>query len=501
VTTAPVGAEIRPSTGQRQVIIAALLFAAALVLCGEALSASAAPPRAVVWGALALACYAFGLVCLAQAAESAGFGFTAWKFGPWVLLWYGLAYGLATVTWNGTQISVAREIAVPSVLRALWLVAVGITFWTVGYFVGPGRPIRRLAARGMTAMGRLLSGTVRSRLSPWLLYAIGTAARFASTATTGRFGYAGNPSTALTAATGYGQILSGLSLLAPLAIAAAALQVYREQIHAARITLVILFMTELAFGAAAGGKGSFVIAVLAVVIPMCAARHRLPKAMVIGAILAFLAIVLPFNQAYRSAVRGGPTILSPSEALQKAPLILSQTFTGHSLMTVLPDSVTYLLQRMREIDNPAIILQRTPGQIAFSSPGQLILAPLGGIVPRAVWAGKPILATGYEFSQQYYDIPSTIYTSSAITPVGDLYRHGGWIPVIAGMFLLGCWVRLLDDTLDIRANPHSIFLILLLFPTLVTSEEDWVSFVAGIPANILIWLLAVALTFRYRRSA
>ena len=81
-----------------------------------------------------------------------------------------------------------------------------------------------------------------------------------------------------------------------------------------------------------------------------------------------------------------------------------------------------------------------------------------------------------------------------------MYRHGGWIPVIAGMFLLGCGVRLLDDVLDVRSNPHGIFLVLLLFPTLVTAEGDWATFLAGIPAILLVWFLATALAFQPRGS-
>ena len=120
------------------------------------------------------------------------------------------------------------------------------------------------------------------------------------------------------------------------------------------------------------------------------------------------------------------------------------------------------------------------------------------LVPRAIWPGKPILDTGYEFSQTYYELPATVYTSSAITPVGDLYLHGGWIPVIVGMFLLGCGVRLLDDVMDVYGNPHCIFLFLLLFPSLVKQEDDWVGILAGIPGTLLIWLFATYLTFRKR---
>jgi threonine/homoserine/homoserine lactone efflux protein len=66
------------------------------------------------------------------------------------------------------------------------------------------------------------------------------------------------------------------------------------------------------------------------------------------------------------------------------------------------------------------------------------------------------------------------------------------------MFVLGCLVRLLDGALDVRVNPHAVFLVLLFFPTLVKSEDDWISTVAGIPVTILLWLVAVTLTFRRR---
>ena len=69
------------------------------------------------------------------------------------------------------------------------------------------------------------------------------------------------------------------------------------------------------------------------------------------------------------------------------------------------------------------------------------------------------------------------------------------------MFLLGCGVRLLDDVLDVRANPHAILLVLLLFPSLVKGEDDWGSILASIPATLVIWLLATALVFRARRRA
>jgi hypothetical protein len=500
VTAISVGARVRIPIELRRVVTGATLLAVAVVLCALALAESAVPMHSVVWGSLALASYAAGLFFLAS-AKTDEVGLAKWRFGSWTLLWYGLTFGLATATWSAPQASTTAQIATSSLLRTLWLVAVGLTSWVMGYFLGAGGLLRRLGDRWIGVLSGSFAGTVRSRLTPWILYAVGTAARIGSAASTGRFGYVGDVSSAVSTASGYQEILSMFSLFAPLGVSAAALQVYRERLPGTRLTLAILFLAELAYGGAAGGKQDFVIAVLAVIIPMSAARHRLPKVAVIGGLLAFLMIVIPFNLAYRSTAREGTVTLSASQAVGEAPKILHQTLSANSLVTAVPNSLIYLLQRVQEINSPAIIVQRTPGQIPYSSPVQLVEAPLVDMVPRAVWPGKPILATGYQFNQQYYGLPSTLYTSSAITPVGDLYRHGGWIPVMVGMFLLGCGVRLLDDVLDVRTNPHAIFLVLLLFPSLVQGEQDMVTLLAGIPATMLVWLSAVALTFRVRRPA
>lgn len=495
-------ADTRPGalTTRGPVIVGLVLLATAVILLGQALAASDRPTHAVVWGGLALTAYAAGLLCVAGARYGTGLGLTGWRFGPWTLLWFAGAFGFATVTWSQPQTTGSTaQIALSSVLRALWLVAVGMTVWMLGYLVGPGQPTRNLAARAIRTLSRRFAAEVRSPAAPWILYVIGSLARVASAATSHRFGYVGDAASAVSTATAYQQILAVLSLCPPLAVAAAGLQVFRQRSQGARVTLLVLFLTELIVGAAAGMRGNFVIAVLAVAIPYSAARNRLPKAALVVATLAFLVVVSPFTAAYRDSARGGPATLTSTQAIDEAPGTLRQTVASHNMAAALPGSVDYLLQRIREIDSPAMILQRTPGQIAFRSPGELVEAPIADIVPRAIWPGKPIVDPGYQLNQQYYGLPATTYTSSAITPIGDLYRHGGWIPVVAGMFVLGCGWRLLDDVLDVRMNPHAIFLVVLLFPMLVESENDWAGILAGIPATIFIWLLAVALTFRVRR--
>jgi hypothetical protein len=484
------------ATTTRCIIFSSILAATAIVLYGEELATYTVPTHAVIWGSLALAAYVASLLFLLGARQGELLGLARWSIGSWMLLWYGLTFGLATMIWSGPQPSPGNQIAVSSVLRALWLVAVGITFWAIGYCVGPSHPVRRLAIQGVTALSKKRTMAVRNKHTPWVIYGIGLAARLLTVLTTGRFGQLGNSASAFSTATGYQQILTDLSLFCPLAICAAALQLYRERVPGARITLIILFVVELAFGAAAAGKQGFVVAVLAVAIPMSATRHRLPKALVIGGIIAFMVAIIPFNQEYRASLQVDSRSLSTSQAIEQAPTILRQAITGQDLLGTIGTSTVYLLGRVQEISGPAIILQRTPEQIPFDSPIQLIETPLTYMVPRALWPGKPILQTAYEFSQQYYNIPSTTVTNAAISPIGDLYRHGGWIPLAVGMFLFGCGVRLLDDVLNIHVNTHAILLIILLLPNIVKGEDDWVGLVAGLPVTICFWVFATYLIFR-----
>lgn len=495
-------ARARPGSvaAPRWIIAAAMLLAAAIALSEQALATRGEPTHAVVWGSVGFAAYAASLLCLVGGGQGKALGLGRWWFGSWILLWYGIAFGLATLTWVQPQTGPAAEISLPSVLRALWLVAVGMTLWVIGYFVGPGQPARRFGNRVMATLSLRFAPEVRSPLAPWILFAVGIAAGIASAVTTGLFGYVGDVQSGVTTASGYQQLLSDLGLCAPLAVAAAALQVYRERVPGARVTLTVLVLAEIAFGAATGNKQGFVITILAVAIPFTTGRRRAHKVLLAFAGLAFaglafLLIVIPFNQSYRSAARSSSGTLSTREALDAAPGILGQTISTGNAAGVLSSSATYLLARIREIDSPAIIMQRTPAEIGFASPVQLVTAPIVTLIPRAVWPGKPILDPGYQFSQTYYEIPATVFTASAVTPVGDLYRHGGWIPVIAGMFLLGCGVRFLDDVMDVGRNPHSIFLFMLLFPILVKQEDDWIGMLAGIPGTLLIWLFAVYLTF------
>ena len=177
---------------------------------------------------------------------------------------------------------------------------------------------------------------------------------------------------------------------------------------------------------------------LALIIPFSASR-RPPVAITTVFVLVFLVVMVLFSQTYRDVAREGA--LTARRAVATVPTFLRQAVADNSVVRVLPNPADYLARRIRDIDSPVIVIQRTPVQVSFRSQLQLIEVPLAGIA------------------------------------------------------------RLFDDVIDVCTNPQAIFLVLLLSPSLVRGEYNWVTIVSTMPGTIFVWLLAVAITFRARRLA
>jgi hypothetical protein len=473
----------------------AVLAGTATVVAGEALS-TPLPAAAAAWGGVALAAWCGALLVASSALTGRdGTGLAQWKTGSWFLLWCALTDGLASATWAHPQAGLTAQILPSSVTRAEWLTAVAVTAWAAAYCAGPRRSAAAAGTRFMQSMAARRPGIVRSAMAPWLLYAAGTAARLAGAILTGRFGYAGNAAATVTSATSYQQALSLATYACPLAIAAAGLRAFRERAPRAKATLACLLAAEIAMAAVMGQKGQFVTAIVAVAIAWASAGRGMPRRLILGATAFFLLLVIPFTIFYRGEVRGGAADLGPRAAAAAAPAAAIAAASSASAGTI-PESVSYLELRLQEIDAPAIVVQRTPSQVPYVSLAQVPETLAADLVPRALWPGKPILDPGYQFSQDYYGTPSRLVTAAAITPEADLYRYGGWVPLVAGMFALGWLMRVLDEVLDVRESPHAALLVVLLWPTLATPEGAITGIVLALPSLTLTWLAASAITFR-----
>lgn len=472
--------------------IAAGLAAAAVSLAYAALSAPL-PATAVVWGGAALAVWCLALLTgCAIVAGRDGLGLAQWKPGSWFLAYCAVADGLSSMSRSG----ILPLILPSSVVRAEWLTAAALTAWAVGYCADLRRPGVALVTRFLRH--RIGRGSARTcgPLTPWLLYAAGTAARLAGVVLLGNLGYVSIHPGAASAAW-YQQALSDAALACPLAVLTAGLRAFRERAPGAKATLAVLLAAEIVSALVMGTKDQVITAIVAVAIARASAGLGVPVRAVLATAALCLLFVIPFTAAYRAEVRSttpGGTIssLSPAQAAAAAPTIASASASAVSLGT-LGTSLSYLGQRLSDISGPALVIQETPSQIPYASPAQIPETLAASLVPRVLWPGKPLGDPGLEFTREYYG--SDILTASAITPQGDLYRYGGWVTVVAGMAALGWLVRNLDDALDVR-TPQAALALLLLWPVLASPEDSYTGMLAVLPGLILTWIVVTAAAFR-----
>jgi hypothetical protein len=104
--------EVRQA-GVLSLLGALCLLAVAAVLLGEAINA-AVTADAVFWGGLALGAYIYGLFLLMLAIQGPGYGPASWRLGPWMMIWAGTMYGLATVTLDQAQSTEVAQIVLSS---------------------------------------------------------------------------------------------------------------------------------------------------------------------------------------------------------------------------------------------------------------------------------------------------------------------------------------------------------------------------------------------------
>lgn len=437
--------------------------------------------------------------CMLVVAGHAGrwFGLRRLELAPWWIAYFAFSFGITSVGWaspSGNN-NVSQLIRPESIPWALTAAAAAIAALTIGFVSGP-LPllfrILRAAVRWSTPAG---TWSFRSIHIPLIIYTVGFLSR-AFRIAGGRYGYIGNAAQSLSSPSSLNQVLSQVEQFTRYGLVLAAFNAFMlTRSGRSRRLLIVLCIIEFGFGVASGVKSELVMTALALGIPYSVASGDVPRRAVIVLVLGMLFLV-PLNLAYREQI-----IIASSNGqsavgqVRRLPEIAVRAYSGKSAGGTLATSTAHASSRLREIDNLALIMQRSPSEIPFRSARELIQGPVTGLIPRALWPTKPILSLGYQFSQQYYNLPAGLYTASAVTIPGDLYRHGGWLILLFGMMILGKIVRAVGDTCSPAGDARRLIFYVSMFLLLINLEGDIVTLLVSLIETVVIAMVVTRFSF------
>jgi len=422
------------------------------------------------------------------------------RIGPLFSLYYALVFGLFSLGWLAPQTGVAALIASSQVPPAVALTTIGLACWATGYLLGAPAGVRRV---GRSVVGRMFSGTdwtFRFPSVPIAVYLVGIIAQLEQLRTN-QFGYLQNPGAALSSPSSLGQVTGLLADFAQFGLILAALDAFAvSRSLRSRVVLVVLLIAEVADGLFSGDKENVIVPIISMCVVAVFTYGRLPMRALLAGVVVVL-IVFPSTTAYRASIRNASSqSVAAGQASGALVRTLETAILGLTPRTLFVDSPAAVASRLREIDNVAIIDQKTPSTIPYQPWTDLVVDPAIDWFPRLLWPSKPVLSTGQEFSEMYYDIPPTVLTASAVTVPGDLLLHGGVVPLGLGMLLLGIVMCAMDVAVDPSPDYRRLLLFIPLLTMMIYSESDTTTLLLGVVGTFVAVAVASWFAFVPRHS-
>jgi hypothetical protein len=475
------------SVPRTQLVGASLaLLALGLVLGGVGLGRAELDSRIALMSFGAFA-YVLALFILVFARQST-LGLLELRLGAWFIAYGSVVFGLATVSITARQLGSGAIVDKTFIPAALIVVAIGFTTWAVGYKIGGAHIFRGLGTRAFGLVADRRSQAIRGPLFLVGVFTVGVVADIVSAVFLGRYGYLGNATVeAVDPSAWYVQPLLVMSNLKSAALFGLAMRVFVTKRDLFWAPLLPVAAVAVGLSLITGLKESFVTMALALGVPLLLSGGRRSLMWLIVTALGFVLVVSPIVDGIRQDVTDGRGRLTVEQSLEVAG---QGVFSGrYVFQPVVTDGSATTLERLRLIDNVALVMDKTPSQIPFRSLNEVVVAPITGLIPRLLWPEKPVRLSGYNFYVEYYEGGGS--SSSAITLPGSLYLYGGVGIVLVGMMAVGFALRVVDDAAYAAVSPAGALLFLLVFNVVVKQEADAATFLAGLPVLFLSWIVAL----------
>jgi energy-converting hydrogenase Eha subunit B len=261
-----------------------------------------------------------------------------------------------------------------------------------------------------------------------------------------------------------------------------------------RVLLVGFVILRLYRGIASGWLGDAVWLVVVLGIGYFDVRRRIPKAIVVGMVIAILFLQpgkTEFRQRYWRGI--GATVGTVSE---RATFWLSASGRAWSDALERPEKRSKLfgetVSRVSLLEPTAMVMQMTPSQVPYQN-GRLYGYLAISLIPRAVWPDKPSFSEANQFYQVAYGITDRRHLSKVSMSVGSLaesYINFGWFGPPFVMLVIGLLLNILRRYfLDAGQGEFLHCLGIALLPILLTVGSQAAQYLAGIVQAVLLTIV------------
>lgn len=488
--------EDRVSAAHRHSSTATALLFAAIGTCSAVVAARGSLPAGIAAVVLAVISSLVATRAMTKRQE------TSLVLPMSVILIWGVGYGISALVWFSPSLttdSTARGLYPSSIPPALGVAAVSLLAWTLGYVV------LRLRLLGI-GLSRVARWSIRGGLSTtgliykrvMALYAMGMLGRLILL-TAGRYAYiTSDLEAAVTTGSGIGAAAGHLQSLVQISIVLLACMAFSNEANQrARRSLFVILAVEIPFGLLSGMRSSLILLFVAVLLVYILQTRKTPR-LAIALALVSTSFLSPFVATYRTMVReDGRTSVSASEAALTIPSVASRTISEMTVSDIWNAPMDFATERLRLIDELAIVVQLTPSEVEYLSATSSITTATTVLVPRVIWSDKPVYTTGLDYARLYWDQPESIVSSRSPSFAGDGYRHGGLLASLAAMALIGGLCQCVSRCVNPRRSP----LLIPLYLSCWLVITDFESSLTLLGASLAQAFLLTAVAMRWSTSA
>jgi len=253
-----------------------------------------------------------------------------------------------------------------------------------------------------------------------------------------------------------------------------------------RLVFWLSIFLSVIFGVLSGTKSGPLRPLVYLVLIYAITRRRFPRA---AFLLPFVLVlfIYPFVNAFRNNLNSG--YRAQFDSVEGLEQTVSQSFDdaflsfGASSSSSRQQNISQTTSRLSYLSYVRDVTS-LPVPSMLSGDEKLWMAPFYPLVPRFLWKNKPVLDKGRRLSIL---LGRGGFTSSALTPIGDLGAMYGPYGLALGMLFWGVCLQLYMNWIGGR-NPteRSLFTYLLLLQNLLNFEDSYFSLIAGAVQQLML---------------